>query len=70
MAVQQKENEDQRKHKQHSDKLQNNKDVAYIYADNKADVEGMKESGQNLRKAAEIAAAQQDKNDQKWEFDF
>ena len=65
MAVQQKENEDQRKHKQHSDKLQNNKDVAYIYADNKADVEGMKESGQNLRKAAEIAAAQQDKNDQK-----
>lgn len=56
MDIQQKEAAEQKKDQQHKEKLQNNIDVAKIYADNKADVEGMKEDGQNLRKAADIAA--------------
>lgn len=40
--------------KQHEEKMQNNLDVAYIYADNAENVAATKEGAANSRKAAEI----------------
>lgn len=54
MEAQAKQEEQELQQQQHTEKMQNNIDVANIYANNKADDTREKETGANLRKMAEI----------------